>query len=92
MSGVIFTHFWWFDDPKVDDAFWTVRTANRQGAGGCSLNIAYHRDGDRDNDSLGCIGVDEMIQSREDLDDRPVEFIEGKLLQYNTACQSLLLL
>ena len=85
LAAVIFSHFNWFGDPNIDDAYWTVQTANANYADGSTLNIAYHRGGDRDTDNLGYIGRGTSATMREDLDSRPVEFIEGKLLRYNTA-------
>jgi hypothetical protein len=83
MAALIFNHFMWFGDPTLDNAFWNVRTSNWVHAAGDSLNIAYHRGGDRDNDYLGYIGINVLKETEEDLDSRAVEYIEGKLLLYN---------
>ncbi len=89
VAAKIFSKFNWFGNPTLDDAYWTVQTANANYADGSTLNIAYHRGGDRDDESLGYIKIGESVTIREDLDARTVDFIEGKLLWYNTGCQSL---
>ena len=90
-AGEIFAMFTWFGDPTLDNAYWTVQTANANYADGSTLNIAYHRGGDRDNDNLGYINRGSSVTTVEDLDSRPVEYIEGKLLQYNTAMSTFVL-
>jgi hypothetical protein len=41
LSAIIFDKFNWFRDPTLDNAYWTVNTANVNYADGNSLNIAY---------------------------------------------------
>jgi hypothetical protein len=80
IAARIFSMFNWWGNPSLDDAYWTVNSANVNYADGNSLNIAYHRGRDRDDDGLGYIGRGVSVTTREDLDSRMVERIEGKVV------------